>query len=468
VVPGTWTVITKDNVSFCETRTPISVLSNTFAPNVSALVPRQVLDCNVPEVTLTGQSTTDNVSYTWLFPGNPGSLQSDTVRVSANFSSPNASLIAAYTVEVTDNSSTCTNYSVVTMNQNIFTPKAGISNGGTNAISCKIGTITLTNLSSTRIPTTTGYPTGNPVIGFLWEGPSPQEPQSNSSTYLASTIGEYTLTAKDLNNGCTSQTVTTIIDNIIYPNLDLTPKKDTLDCGIKTVANLSVTSTPSNGLTFEWTSPPGAVIGSNTVNPLPVTDIGLYSVLVTNLNSGCANLTEIEVINGTLTANFSTLSTSADAITGKQNITSNWNFGNSTSSVTTVSVQNLSTVYNQPGTYTVTLYAVKGSCSESKTQIIKVDVPSSLVIPNVFTPNGDGVNDLYFVKASNLTEISAVIIDRWGHKVYELTSNVGNIEWDGKNMAGKEAAEGTYYYVIKATGKDGKDYEYKGQISLLR
>jgi gliding motility-associated-like protein len=483
VVPGTWTVIVKDNVSLCESRTPISILSNTFAPNVSAIVPNQVLDCDVPRVTLTGQSTTDNVSYTWLFPGSPGSLQSDTIQVNANFSAPNASLIAAYTVEVTDNSSTCTNYSIVTMNQNLALPKAGISNGGVNAISCKTSTITLTNISSTGINPLTGYPVNKPVIGFLWKGPSPQEPQSNTSTYLASTIGVYTLTAKDLNNGCTSETVTTIADNIIYPILDQTKKIDTLDCGDNTVLTLiTVVSNPTPGLTYLWNTPPGSVIGSATVQNLPVSDIGLYSVLVTNSNNGCANLWETEVINGTLTANFSTepstgyapltvnftnLSSSANAITGKLNITSTWNFGNGTS-IQTKTAQTLSSVYNQPGTYTVTLYAVKGSCSESKKQVIKVEVPSSLVIPNVFTPNGDGVNDIYFVKASNLTEISMVIIDRWGHKVYEVSSASGNIEWDGKNMSGKEAAEGTYFYMLKASGKDGKPYESNGQISLLR
>jgi len=55
----------------------------------------------------------------------------------------------------------------------------------------------------------------------------------------------------------------------------------------------------------------------------------------------------------------------------------------------------------------------------------------------VFTPNNDGTNDLFFVKAANLSEITVVIFDRWGHKVYELTSTTGNIEWDGKKSSGQ-------------------------------
>ena len=69
----------------------------------------------------------------------------------------------------------------------------------------------------------------------------------------------------------------------------------------------------------------------------------------------------------------------------------------------------------------------------------------------------------------NLNEISALIYDRWGHKVYELVNtDNGNIQWDGKNQYGKEVPEGTYFYVIKATGKDGESYDKHGTITLVR
>jgi flagellar hook assembly protein FlgD len=52
--------------------------------------------------------------------------------------------------------------------------------------------------------------------------------------------------------------------------------------------------------------------------------------------------------------------------------------------------------------------------------------------------------------------------------VYEVTSGSGNIEWNGNNQAGQECSEGTYYYTIKATGKDGTSYDEKGTITLVR
>ncbi|MDO8998115.1 MAG: gliding motility-associated C-terminal domain-containing protein, partial [Bacteroidota bacterium] len=93
---------------------------------------------------------------------------------------------------------------------------------------------------------------------------------------------------------------------------------------------------------------------------------------------------------------------------------------------------------------------------------------SKLEVPNVFTPNGDGSNDVFFLKVANISEINAVIFDRWGNKVYESTSTTGNIAWDGKNMSGKELPVGTYFYIIKGKGKDGTEYDTKGNVSLYR
>jgi gliding motility-associated-like protein len=114
------------------------------------------------------------------------------------------------------------------------------------------------------------------------------------------------------------------------------------------------------------------------------------------------------------------------------------------------------------------MYVSKGTCLDTVSKVITVEMPSKLDVPNVFTPNGDGSNDVFFLKVANLTDISANIFDRWGNKVYESTSSTGNIAWDGTGMSGKELPAGTYFYVIKATGKDGMAYEKKGNVSIYR
>jgi gliding motility-associated-like protein len=95
-------------------------------------------------------------------------------------------------------------------------------------------------------------------------------------------------------------------------------------------------------------------------------------------------------------------------------------------------------------------------------------MPSKLEVPNVFTPNGDGSNDVFFFKTANLIEITAIIFDRWGNKVYETDSSTDNVGWDGKNLLGKDCAPGVYFYIVKATGKDAQAYEKKGNVSLFR
>ncbi|MDI1353408.1 MAG: gliding motility-associated C-terminal domain-containing protein [bacterium] len=481
-VPGTWTVITKDNTNLCETRTPISILDNKFLPNVSAVVPSQILDCNTPRTTLKAKSLTNNVFYTWNFPGSPSSQPGDTITIYVNPSTPNASLIANYTVQVTDSSSTCQNFSVVPMYQNMFLPKAIITNGGTGAISCKTPSVMLTNQSTSSIPAATGFPTGNPVVGYLWKGPSPQPDISNSSTYLALIVGTYTMYAQDKNNGCITYTTIDIADNRDYPvvNNPIQPGPTVLDCGAISTKVTPIITSPTTGLTYTWTAPGSASITNQFSMTLTTNEIGEYRITVLNPSNGCQTESSMNVINGSLTASFDpdqttgyaplpvTFVNTSKSTSNNSGITSIWNYGNGTTySVGTATISG-SALYNQPGSYTVTLFASKGSCMESARKVITVEVASKMEIPNIFTPNGDKVNDYFHLTASNLTEITAVIIDRWGHVVYELTSSTGNIEWDGKNQKGVDVAEGVYFYTITGKGKDGIDYNKNGTVTVAR
>ncbi len=86
---------------------------------------------------------------------------------------------------------------------------------------------------------------------------------------------------------------------------------------------------------------------------------------------------------------------------------------------------------------------------------------SQLLCPNAFSPNGDGVNDIWRVSYRSLIDFKCWIFDRYGKQVYHFDSPDGG--WDGKN-----AKPGVYYYVIQATGADGKKYKKSGDINVLR
>jgi gliding motility-associated-like protein len=489
-VPGTYSVIVRDNGNQCETRLLLSILQNNFGPLISTSVETQTLSCYTPSVTLRGRSGTQNVSYTWRKTVQP-SLVVDSllpvITTPAGASVPSATLIDTYTLTILDAGNLCTSSTLVTLYQNTRPPKPAIALSFT-ALTCSIYSINATNNSTTGVLPGTFFGTGN-LNAILWQGPSPQNDLTNSSTYLGFTPGAYTMTVRDMNNGCTSVTTALLGDNRIYPVIN-TNTLVALDCGagnsgVKLAAQ-ALNLNPSD-VKAQWFPPNNPTPGVTGLNSLTLTTdgVGVYKLIVTTNTNSCSNSVNVFVVNGVLTANFTADQTSgfapltvnftnnsasSSSVTGTSSITSVWSFGNGATKTTTAITTSAGTsaVYTQPGTYTVTMYATKGTCIDTFAKVIRVDIPSKLEIPNVFTPNGDNVNDIFFVKAANLTSITALIYDRWGTKIYELSTDKGNIAWDGKTQTGREAPDGTYFYVITAKGKDGLSYDTKGTVSLFR
>lgn len=90
---------------------------------------------------------------------------------------------------------------------------------------------------------------------------------------------------------------------------------------------------------------------------------------------------------------------------------------------------------------------------------------SQLKVPNAFSPNGDGVNDMWKVAYRSLMNFQCFIFDRQGHQVCHLTSP--DQGWDGK-VGGKVVDSGVFFYVIEATGTDGKKYKKSGDINIVK
>jgi gliding motility-associated-like protein len=394
----------------------------------------------------------------------------------------NSPTVATYTLTITDNLNLCKSTQTLTIYQDIKPPIASIAPTGTPVITCNTPTISLTNNSSSA-PSIFFHPLA--AVGFSWAGPPPQQPVQLNTNYTASTPGTYTLIVKDLNNGCIAPAYKTIIDNRVYPivNTPNPPPPFVRDCAAPGATIYPILSGTTTGFTYSWVAVPTASFSSYTSSVTIVTGIGPYKIIVTNPANGCQAFGVVDVVNGSINAdfnaseytgfaplsvNFTNLSSSSSTTTGTSSITSVWSFGNGISQITTSASISPSTTYTNAGTYTVTMYVSKGTCLDTVSKVITVEMPSKLDVPNVFTPNGDGSNDVFFLKVANLTDISANIFDRWGNKVYESTSSTGNIAWDGTGMSGKDLPAGTYFYIIKATGKDGMAYEKKGNVSIYR
>jgi gliding motility-associated-like protein len=134
-----------------------------------------------------------------------------------------------------------------------------------------------------------------------------------------------------------------------------------------------------------------------------------------------------------------------------------------------------------PGSYTVrlTVENTASGCADSteRTLVVAPSRFSSDAIPNAFTPNGDGYNDLFrFVKGSepeSMEHIRVYIFSRSGALAYRYEGRADQWQgWDGRRMgSGNNVADGVYYYVITGEGWDGVQYntsEYKGSLHIFR
>lgn len=92
---------------------------------------------------------------------------------------------------------------------------------------------------------------------------------------------------------------------------------------------------------------------------------------------------------------------------------------------------------------------------------------SKLEMPNAFSPNGDGINDIYKAKDGyqSIIEFHAYIFNRWGQKLYEWDDPAGG--WDGK-YNGKDVKQGVYFVLVKAKGADGRTFNIRRDVNLLR
>jgi len=90
---------------------------------------------------------------------------------------------------------------------------------------------------------------------------------------------------------------------------------------------------------------------------------------------------------------------------------------------------------------------------------------NELTIPNAFTPNNDGINDIFKIKGQNIKTFHGTIINRWGQKLFEW--NDVNTGWDGKHD-GQDVSAGVYFYIISVVFEDGEMQEKHGSVEVVR
>ncbi len=120
-------------------------------------------------------------------------------------------------------------------------------------------------------------------------------------------------------------------------------------------------------------------------------------------------------------------------------------------------------VYDGPRQYRVTAYKAGDNKINSRSNVAKVAPPITLYVPNVFTPNNDGLNDRFGVSGQNIKEFEITILNKWGEIVYH--SYDVHETWDG-NFHGRVVANSVYIYQITAKGYDGEEINKTGNVTL--
>ncbi|MDI9339062.1 MAG: T9SS type B sorting domain-containing protein [Sediminibacterium sp.] len=340
---GTYTI--NANYGFCQSSSTLAVASNTLNPDLSIGNPNS-LSCYTSSIVLTGASTTGSVTYNWQ---------------PINVNTPTAQVInpGTYSLTVTNPVNGCSSTSLVTVSQNTLQPNISISPPG--ALNCVTTSIVLTGTSTTG------------GVTYNW-----QPINVNTSTTQVNNIGTYSLTVTDPGNGCSTNSIVTISQNTLQPNISISQSGVLNNCTTTSVVLTGASTT--GGVTYNWQP-----INANTPT-VQVNNTGTYSLTVVDPNNGCSSTSQVVVTSTPVfTANVSVLnhvncfglSTGALSINYQgagvypftiTNLTTNNSIGNITAFPATIN--NLSV-----GSYTLLVSDSKG-CNQTLTATI--NQPSAL------------------------------------------------------------------------------------------
>ncbi|MCZ4223573.1 gliding motility-associated C-terminal domain-containing protein [Pedobacter rhodius] len=293
---------------------------------------------------------------------------------------------------------------------------------------------------------------------FTWTGPNgftstDKSPLINNAQLNMS--GVYTVTATL--NGCTNTASTTV--QVLDP-----VEASTSFNSVSTCESSPVQLFASGGTTYKWL-PVDGLSDPNISNPLASPkESTTYTVTVSNGACSATATVAVNIIKNAVAdagTDFKILNGRSVTLNGKvtgDNVTYFWTPVDYLDDPT-----KLNPIANPPFDITYTLHAESNSGCLSSTDDVFVKVYPKIVIPNSFTPNGDGVNDTWIIPATDAFPNTKVrIVNRTGSLLYQ--SNGIYNPWDGK-FEGKDLPVGTYYYTIYFN----EDFEvFSGWVFLTR
>ncbi|HKR06088.1 MAG TPA: gliding motility-associated C-terminal domain-containing protein [Bacteroidia bacterium] len=283
---------------------------------------------------------------------------------------------------------------------------------------------------------------GTPVYSYSW---NPNVSSTNTATGLSA--GNYTVTVTDM-AGC-SKVSSFAIGNTPAVSLTTVAFPDTCEKHVGAASVIAQGGTPP--FTYLW-SPQG-----NTTPAITNSGAGSYMVIVTD-SKGCTKSENAEIDS---TGAFTIDLGSDTTICGNGFLLMPGNF-----SQYIWQDQSGDSVFNvqQPGIYSVEVMSASG-CTAADTLEVIEDCLHDIVVPNAFSPNEDGLNDVFNAQAVNVKSYAMNIYNRWGGIVFE--SNSIQNGWNGAFKKSK-CVSGIYFWVATYSTDDNEMKEKKGTVFLVR
>lgn len=335
---------------------------------------------------------------------------------------------------------------------------------------------TVTATSATVCAGTSTVITASGATNYIW-----QPGNVSGATYPFSGNTSVNVTVIGTSNGCSNSASANVVVSPI-PSANFTTSGD------KACAPACVTfngSGSSGIIAYGWTINGIGIGGGNASETHCFDQAATYSVGLTVIdNNGCTNTAPpitIDIYPQPVAdfnhaplkpiVNIDQEVTFTDASWGTPIVSWNWYFMNNAQYTSTL--QNPTFSYSEPGTYAVALVVKSDKgCMDTLVRPLVVGEDFGIYVPNAFTPNGDGLNDIFQPKGFGVTKYELFIYDRWGELLFH--TNTFEEGWNGAKQKGKNAdspliiEEGIYTWLINCTSVFGKSHELKGHVTLIK
>ena len=392
------------------------------------------------------------VSYAWITPDGPINT--------ANIPVTHANLVGNYIVTVTGSNGCVSNDTAILI---IDTIAPNVDAGIDTLLTCFYPSINLDGSNSDNGNNFTYNWTTN--TGIITAG----------STTISPTVAKdaiYYLTVTNTNNSCLSIDSVTVGIDTIHP-IAIAGQDSIVIC-YEPIIQLSGAGSSLGNFSYAWSSDTGHIVMDEFTLTPSVDSGGYYVLVVTNNFNGCTSSDSVYIAED-LTALVDILSssnsidslflTAGDTVFYSwigDNGTVDWDFGDNNFSTDSMPTH----IYNLRGQYFATIELLDDNgCLAYDTVWVNVS-GRDIIFPNIFTPNGDGENDIFTFRAERYESLICYIYNRWGQNIYKWETPLGG--WDGRTLAGEEAPSGEYLYIMQATDSNGEKTEKTGTIMLKR